>query len=403
MTPTAPIPPQSTDSGPNPLPPAPVPFGHTPVAKAFDAGDVYGIAPDAERAARRPIRLGFIGAGGVAQSKYFPAIARLRMTWEPIEVAAFAEPRAEHAAKVRAVYGGVHYTDYRAMLAEAGLDGVVVLSGDDVHADHTLASLEAGLPVLVEKPIARSLADAERMCRAADDHGLPLMAVANKRYAPPYRYARRLIEAGPVRDPALFVGKFNLGYPYVDLLEAGTIHLFDLARYLMGDVGAVAAAGVNRYGRNKRRYPVDNAAITLEFASGAVGSLTTSSSALSFQPWERVEVYGDQAWLAVEDQTTLHLYDSEEGPAKSWGPVPPNTLLFDEEFGGYMGILENFAQVIRGAEAPLVTGWDGYRAFEVLTAAQLSIARRERVTLPLDATSADAEARRWLVESGWPG
>ena len=51
------------------------------------------------------------------------------------------------------------------------------------------------------------------------------MAVANKRYSPPYKRAKQVVKNGAVQNPALFVGKFNLGYPYVDLFESGTIHL----------------------------------------------------------------------------------------------------------------------------------------------------------------------------------
>src|SRR4030067_3013304 len=107
------------------------------------------------------------------------------------------------------------------MLASEELDGVVICGPDSLHAEHCLACLERGLPVLVEKPITRSLVDAQRICRLADDKGLPLMTVSNKRYAPPYFRARKLIEQGPVTIPAMYVGKFNLGYNYVDLFEAG--------------------------------------------------------------------------------------------------------------------------------------------------------------------------------------
>ncbi len=378
-------------------------YGHTPANKALEQGDVYGVGYDEVRASHKPISLGLIGTGGVAQSKYFPAVMRLRTIWEPIEIVAFAEPREDHARKVQAIYGAHWYADYRKLLTSETLDGVIVTSSDDLHVDATLAALEAGVPVLVEKPIARSLADAKRMCEAADERNLTLMAVANKRYSPPYRRAKQAIVSGAVQNPAMFVGKFNLGYDYVDLLEGGTIHLFDLALFLMGQVTAISAIAVNQYGRNKRKYPFDNAAINLEFASGAVGSITTSCSALSFKPWERVEVYGDHAWLAVEDQHELTIYDSEQGGAQSWKPVVPNTLLFDEEFGGYMGIVENFAQAIRGNEPPMVTGWDGYRAYELVMATHLSLVRRERSTLPLDPQMADQAVAGWLKSSGWPG
>ena len=378
-------------------------YGHTPARKAFELLDVYGVEHDEERAVRRKVRLAIIGTGGVAQSKYLPAIARLRMIWEPVEVVAFVEPRPAHAAKVREIYGGRWYDDYRIMLAEEEVDGVLVLSPDNFHCEHTLACLEARRHVLVEKPIARSLADGAAMCRAADERGLTLMSVATMRCSPPYSRARQAIERGPVGNPALYVAKFNLGYDYVDLLEGGTIHLFDLTRFLMGDVATVSAVSVNKYRRNTRRYPFDNAIATFEFVSGSIGTIYTSSSALSFKPWVRVEVYGDHAWLAVDDGLDLVIYDSEEGPAKSWRPVVPNTLLFDEEFGGFMGLIENFAQVIRGAEPPLVTGWDGYRSLELRTATHLSLAEKATIKLPLDPQPADEATLAWLQRAGWPG
>ena len=373
-------------------------YGHTPYQKAFVEGDVYGVGYDAERAERKPLRLGMIGAGGVAQSKYLPAITRLRTLWEPIQLATFAEPRTDQRDKVQAIYGGKAFTDYRDMLADEVLDGVLILSPDTLHAEHLYACVEAGIPVLLEKPIARSIVDAAAMCRAAQERGVLFMTVANKRCSPPYKRARRLLADGAIGKPSLFSGKFNLGYDYVDLLEAGTIHLFDLTLYLMGDVARVSAAGMKRDLRGA--YPVDNVAVTLEFASGAVGSIITSASALSLKPWERVEIYGEHAWLAVEDQYELTLYADEREGAQSWRPVMPNTLLFDEEFGGYMSLVDNFCQAIRGAETPIVTGWDGYRAYELLTAIHLSLASRTSIPLPLtDIAAADAIVRAWLKRS----
>ena len=201
-----------------------------------------------------------------------------------------------------------------------------------------------------------------------------------------------------MKDPALYVAKFNLGYDYVWILEQGTIHIFDITRYLMGDVTSVYALGVNKYDRNKLNYPVDNISINLEFSSGAVGNVYSSATALSFKPWERVEVYGNKRWLAVEDQFELILYDEEEGPAKHWRPIIPNTLIFDEEFGGFMGMIENFCQAIRGTDRPLVTGWDGHRAYEINVAAHLSMYRQEVVPLPLDPQPSDEEARAFLTK-----
>lgn len=371
-------------------------YGHTPYKRAFDLGDVYGVGYEEERAARKKLKLGVIAAGGVTQSKHLPAIWRLRTIWEQIEVPAVSKRDQRDGRKVAELYGCRWYQDYVKMLDGEELDGVIVASPDNLHYEHTIACLERGLHVLVEKPITRSLVHSEAMCKMADEKGLVLMTVANKRYSPPYRRAKRFIDEGPVTNPALYVAKFNLGYDYVWILEQGTIHIFDITRYLMGDVVSVYALGVNKYDRNQLGYPVDNLSIAVEFASGSVGNIYSSATALSFKPWERVEVYANKKWLAVEDQYELILYDDELGPAKHWRPVIPNTLIFDEEFGGFMGMIENFCQAIRGVEQPLVTGWDGHKAYEINVAAHLSMHRNAIVSLPLEPKSADDEVNRFL-------
>jgi predicted dehydrogenase len=371
-------------------------FGHTSSKQAFDLADVYGIGYNEERASQKKIRLAILGAGGVSLSKHLPAIWRLRAIWEPVEVIAVAKRTEQDGRRLEEMYGCHWYDDYIEMLNNEELDGVIVASPDDYHYEHALACMNRGLPVLVEKPITRSLTQAHELCTLADEKQIPLMTVSNKRYSPPYYRAKKFIEKGIIKNPAMYVGKFNLGYDYVWLLEQGTIHIFDITRYLMGDIAKVYAAGVNRYNRNLLGYPVDNVTMTLEFKSGAVGNIYTSATALSFKPWERVEVYANKCWLSVEDQYELILYDDEEGPAKHWKPVIPNTLIFDEQFGGFMGLIENFLQVIRGTEKPLVSGWDGYHAYELNVAAHLSMSRKAIVNLPLEPKSADQETKEWL-------
>jgi predicted dehydrogenase len=371
-------------------------YAHSPMKKMFELADVYGVGYDQERASQRPVNLGIIGAGGVALSKHIPAIMRLRTIWEPVNLVAISRRGKMEGRRIEEMYGCVWYDDYQKMLDNEKLDGVLVLGPDNLHAEHAIACINKNIPVMVEKPITRSLQESLRMCRLAEEHNIPLMTVANKRYSPPYRRAKQFVQQGPLDNPAMFCAKFNLGYDYVDLFEGGTIHLFDLTRYFMGEVQTVSAVGVNKYNRNRWPYPVDNAVISLEFTSGSVGCLYTSSTALSLKPWERVEIYGNKVWLAVEDQCELILFDSEEGPAKHWRPVIPNTLIFDEEFGGYMGLIENFIQVIRGKEKPQVTGWDGHQALELDIAAHLSIYHHEKIALPLDPALADQEYQKLL-------
>ncbi|MDO4308358.1 MAG: Gfo/Idh/MocA family oxidoreductase [Eubacteriales bacterium] len=354
-------------------------YAHSPLKKMFDNKDVYGIAYDEERSRKKEIRLAIIGCGGVAQSKHIPAIMRLRTIWEPVTLAAICMRNSVQGKKVAQTYGTKWYDDYRKMLEMEKPDGVLVLSPDSLHYEHAMACLERGIHVLAEKPVTDSLAKAAELVAYAKQKKLVFMTVSNKRYSPPYFRAKKY----GIPNPAMFVGKFNLGYDYVDILEGGTVHIFDLARYFMGDVKALTAIATRHYSFNKTGYLFDHACINLEFLSGAIGQIYTSSSALSLKPWERVEIYGEKQWLAIEDQHTLKIYDSEEGPTKIYEPVFPNTLIFDEEFGGFMGLIENFCECIRGNAEPLVTGWDGMKAYELVLAVHRSIQEKRRVELPL--------------------
>lgn len=366
-------------------------YGHTPIQKMFDQADVYGVGYDEARQSKKKVRLGIIGFGGVALSKHAPAIARLQAIWEPVELAAVCCRNEKSGRRATEIYGAKWYPQAEQMLHSEELDGVLICSPDELHFAHAQLCLEKGLPVLVEKPLTATLREADALCRAADKAKLPLMTVSNKRYSPPYWRAKSFLQSGILPNPALFIAKFNLGYSYVNILEGGTVHVLDLMRYFMGDVTSCSAVGTKLHGFNKTGYPFDHAAALFTFASGAAGAVYTSNSALSLKPWELLEIYGEKKWLKVDDQYSLWLYDTEEGPAKSWAPVMPNTLFFDEEFGGFMGLIENFCNVIRGLEAPMVTGWDGYRALELVYAYHLAVKSGEKIKLPLDIETAEAE------------
>ena len=299
--------------------------------------------------------------------------------WEPVELVAMSTVDARQAEKLAASWCVPVYADSVELLREHAPGAVLVTSSDEAHAHLALAALDANAHVLVEKPIARRLVDAETMCRTAEACGRTLLTVCNKRYSPPYAQARLLL-ASEVPSASLFSGKFVLGYDYVDLLESGTVHVFDLARFFMGDVACVSAIAAPT-----RR---ESMIVTLEFASGAVGTVLSSAAALSLHPWERVEIFGEGAWLAVEDQSTLTVHAAEYEPARVWAPVVPNTLLSAEEWGGYVGMLDDFLGAVRGTR-PAVTGpWDGYRALELVAATSLSLQRNAPVELPLDGAEA---------------
>jgi predicted dehydrogenase len=363
----------------------PIDYGHTAYAKAFSAGDVYGVRPDAARANKRPLSLGIVGCGGVAQAKWLPAIGYLQTRSEPVSIAGVTDIDPARRDKASALHAAPAYASLDALLTERRPDLVLILTTDDAHVATARTAITAGVPVLVEKPLARSLAEACDLCAFAEARRVLLASVANKRFSPPYAMAHALVAEGRLKaPPTVFSGKFTLGYPYVDILEAGCIHLLDLALWFMGPAARLSALG--RFDAQGR---LESAVATVAFASGAIGTITTSSAALSFKPWERVEIVGRNAMLVVEDQFELTLHDDETGPSKSWRPAIPNTLLFDESFGGYAGLLENVLDAIRGLVPLAASGRDGAAAVALVAAFHRSIASGNPVAL--DGTTARAE------------
>ncbi|WP_442578862.1 Gfo/Idh/MocA family protein [Mesorhizobium sp. ASY16-5R] len=346
-------------------------FGHTPYETAFGRGDVYDVGIKAERTAKKPLKLAIAGCGGVAQAKWIPAIRRLQTIGEPVEIAGVADPDAATRAKAGAICGAPAFDNLGEMIAETKPDLLLVLASDAFHAPIASQAIDAGIPCLVEKPLAATQAEAEALVRLASDKGVLLSAVANKRFSPPYAQAKALIEAGALKSsPTVFTGKFTLGYPYVDLLSGGTVHLFDLMLWFMGPVAKLNARGT--FFDDGR---LQSAVISCAFRSGAVGTVMTSASGLSFGPWERVEIFGCNAFLVVDNQFELTLHDDETGPAKTWRPSIPNTLMFDESFGGYSGLLENILDAVRGVTPLAVTGRDGAAAMALIDATRRSLAQ----------------------------
>lgn len=348
----------------------PIDFGHTGFASAFERADVYGVRGDPARSAKRPLNIAIAGAGGVAQAKWIPAIRRLQTIGEPIEIVGIADPNDAARHQAARLAGALAFTDVETLLDQTRPDLLLVLTADAGHVPAARAAISRDIPALVEKPLARNAADAEALVAEAARRGVLLGAVANKRFSPPYAMAKALIEQGALRSPPrLFSGKFTLGYPYVDLLEGGTVHLIDLMLWFMGPVDRLNARSIATPDGG-----LDSAVVSLRFTSGAIGTILTSRTALSFKPWERVELFGSRAFLVVDDQLTTTLHDDELGPSKSWSPVIPNTLAFDESFGGYTGLLENMLDAIRGL-APLgATGADGAAAVALIDAIHRAVA-----------------------------
>jgi UDP-N-acetylglucosamine 3-dehydrogenase len=255
------------------------------------------------------------------------------------------------------------------MFEEEAIDAVEVLTDPgEIRLRIMQDAIERDLHVFVEKPmvflgvnrLAESILASQHLVSVAESKGLVVMTGFVKRFSSPYQVALHLINSEALGELSMVAVKMCQGWSRHILLEGQACHMLDMARYLGGEIKGLQALAVNRYGESS--YPYDNVVVNVEFASGAIGTLYFSSSSLSLKPWERVEIFGERKWLAVEDGMSTTLHDSEQGPSKSWAPVFPNTLLFDEEFGGYVPEIKNFLDAIRGDAAALASGEDGVAA-----------------------------------------
>ena len=361
-----------------------IPFGHT---QQWDQKDKYEVFRPLH-SGKTPLRLGIVGLGGVAQGKHLPALHRLQLTGYPVDLVAVAELNEEIGRKVARLHGCRLYSDYREMYGNEALDAVLVLTPpgpprEDIVRD----AFAAGLPVFSEKPILggppealdETLRGARRLCELADEKGLVFSIGFCKRFSPPYANARELVEAGRIGRVSMIAAKMCQGWAKPALLENQICHIIDQLRFVGGDLKSVYANAVNAYG--EKNYPIDGLAASLEFASGAIGVLYVNSSNPSLKPWERLEVFGENKWLCVEDAATLTLHDAGEEPSKVWQPTWPTTLLFDEEFSGFAGGLADFLDAVTQGRRAAASGWDGYKALEIAAALHQSCREGRKVSL----------------------
>jgi predicted dehydrogenase len=228
----------------------------------------------------------------------------------PARLVACADVVLERAlALAQTAPGAVATADWRAALDRSDVDIVIVSTTNDVLAKVTLAALQAGKHVLVEKPAARSTRELEAVIQAAQRTGLQVRVGFNHRYHPALRQARELYEAGALGEMMFVRGRYGhggrIGYekewradPALsgggELIDQG-VHLIDLARWFLGDFNAVIGLAHTYF------WPMpvdDNAFMLLQTPRGQTAFLHVSCT-----EWKNLfsfEIYGRDAKLHVE-------------------------------------------------------------------------------------------------------
>ncbi len=213
-------------------------------------------------------------------------------------------------------------TEWQSLVDDPAVEVLVNAGPNEIHAAPCIAALQAGKPVLCEKPLARTAAEAETMSRAAAAAGAVAMTGFNYRFVPAVLLARRLISDGRVGRIFHFRGRYSddslldPALPHTwrhDRTAAGSgvigdlaSHVIDLAHFLVGPIAAVSAAtrtfiGARSAGGGTRAVTVEDAvAATLEFESGAIGTLEASGMCPGRKNLLTFEVNGADGTLAFD-------------------------------------------------------------------------------------------------------
>ncbi len=327
------------------------------------------------------IELLVVGAGLVGL-RHIEAVAEV----DGVRIGAIADP-APAARELAEKRGFRWVSSLQAALDGGHPDGVILATPNNMHVVDGLRAVEAGIPCLVEKPLATSAADGERLVKGAEAAKVPLLVGHHRRHNPVIETAKRTMDDGLLGQIVAVHGMFWLFKPdtYFETTwrrEAGAgpvfinlIHDIDLLSWLVGDIVEVQAQTAN----SVRGNPVEEtASILMRFANGALGTFSVSDTVAAPWSWEMTTgenpVYPQTSeacyWIGGTHgsldlpQTRLWQHD---GPRSWWEPIS-HAQIRTGTADPLVRQIENFKAVIEGTAEPVVPGSAGLRALSVIEA-----------------------------------
>ncbi len=273
------------------------------------------------------------------------------------------------------------------LLARPDVDVVCICTPSGQHAEQAVAAAEAGKHVLVEKPMALTLADADRMMAACTEANVRLGVVFQRRAEPLFQTIHAALRAGDLGELTLGVVTMPYVRPqsYYDsaawrgtwaldgggvLMNQG-IHLVDLLLWYLGDPVEVQASAATLH----RRVEVeDTLAATLRFENGSLATITATTTAAPGFP-HRLELYGTHGGIQVEGEHVGRwtLVDAAQAQVQPVRPTPPEGAGSGGDPRGiaptgHIAITRNFIEAIRNDAPLLVDGAEGRRSLAAVLA-----------------------------------
>ena len=327
------------------------------------------------------VKVGLIGTGRIGASH-----ARILDRRVPgAELVSVADPRPEAAASL-AEELGCRAVAPQDLLADPDVDGVVIAASSTAHAELIEAAAGAGKAVFCEKPMAMTLAEADRAVAAARKAGVPLQVGFNRRFDAGFAAAREVVASGGIGTPQLLrsltrdPGLANpAAVPPWTIFTQTLIHDFDTLLWLnpgaeVRSVYAVADALVAP--DFKAQGLLDTAVVVLAFDNGAIATADASFSA-AYGYDVRGEVFGSLGMVTMGDGSSTSMRHHTAAGRHAQTARGDVELLLD----AYTAEFVEFADAVRERRDPAVTGEDARRALALALACIASMQRGGPVDL----------------------
>ncbi len=332
--------------------------------------------------APHPVRIGLIGAGRIGTHHATTLARRL----PEAELVAVADPFEASARRLGEDLGVEWLTDPQALIDDPRIEAVAITCASTAHADLVVTAARAGKAVFVEKPMAMTLADADRAIAAVEQAGVPLQVGFNRRFARDFATAHDAVAAGRVGTPQLLrsvtrdPGLANPGaVPPWTIFTQTLIHDFDALNWFNAGARAVevsAMADALVAPAYKAAGLLDTAVVTIRYDNGAIGVAEASFSA-AYGYDVRGEVFGSagmvQAGSPAHLTTSLWTADGVAAPTARM-----DTDLFAD---AYAAELAAFCTAVRAGTPTVVGGHDARAALRIALACIEAVETRGTVTV----------------------
>lgn len=346
------------------------------------------------------LSIGIIGTGNISRAHLH---AYLEFP-EEVQVVALADIEPGKAETARAEFAldrARVYEDATAMLASEHLDLLSIATPPGTHCELSVQALEAGVHVIVEKPMAPSLEECDRMLEAQRRSGKLLSVIAQNRFRDDMAQLKAVLDSGRIGRiaHARIASAWWRGSAYYDLWWRGTwasegggptlnhaIHHIDLALWLLGRPQAVAAMMTNAGHDNAE---VEDLSVALLQYERGLAELT--SSVVHHGEQQEIIVQGEHArigqpWSVAAETARPNGFPETGGDAELVAELEAVAASQAAlEHTGHTGQLGDVIAAIREGRAPLVDGEAGKRAIELVTAIYAAAIERRTIDLPITA------------------